>query len=346
MLKDTFDIVKHLTFYAIHETASIDDLKNEKTHREDAIINVKFDFTQLEKRFSNLDSSSRDMRTVLENVQDNHDEYDKKFESLTKQIKGLTEKLNKLETNNNTLRSLRNSTPWPNDLSAVQINKQIKIPVFINHFFDKPLKYLNDLKEYVSCNNNQDFKIIINNLLKKSASDWWHITSSNVTNFDDFENIFKQTFWNSTIQEFNEKKLAFGKYNSETSKISATQYATSMAVIGRDLNHNESDIVKKISRHFDDTIKNRIRSSASKTFADLLEALDEYDAERPRKYDNKTTKPQEKTYNGKQINMEKRNDNRKFNNYKRDSNKQVQAIVDIHRTDSDEDVIETISENP
>ena len=330
-LKGTFNIVKHLTLYAIRETASIEDLEDEKMHREEAITNVKFDFSQVENRFLNLDSSSRDMRAVLENIQDEPDEYDKKVETLSKQVKGLTDKLNRLETNDNTFRALRSSTPWGNDLSTVQINKQIKIPTFENIFFDKPLKYLNDLKEYIQCNNNQDFKIIINNSLKKSASDWWHITSSNVTNFQDFENIFKQTFWNSTIQEFHEKKLAFGKYNSETSKISATQYATSMAAIGRDLNNNESDIVKKISRHFDDTIKNRIRSSASKTFADLLEARNEYDAERPRKYDNKTPKPLDKPNNSKQTNFEKHNNNRKMNNYKRDNNKQVQAIVEVHK---------------
>ena len=97
-----------------------------------------------------------------------------------------------------------------------------------------------------------------------------------VNDFESFKNKFKQTFWSLTVQEDQERKLQFGKYRPE-SKQTCVQYATHMAAIARDLNYSEKDLVSKISRHFGKEIKNLIRNTSNKTFAALLESLQEID---------------------------------------------------------------------
>ena len=186
----------------------------------------------------------------------------KTVETETKINKELNEKLKNIMSSTGPLiQSMRASTLFAtgNEISFIHANKNLKIPTFANESYDKPLKYLNELKEYINANSNSDIRCIMNNSPKKSASDWWHVVQPDVENFDDFKTKFKESFWSETIQEEYGRKLQFGKYRTE-SKQTCVQYATHMAAFARDLNYSEKDLVTKISRHFGSDIKNLIRS--------------------------------------------------------------------------------------
>lgn len=241
----------------------------------------------------NLEDTVVEIRNEYEEMVDKLQILQTTVEADTKVTKELHEKFEKIvNTTAPQISALRASTPF-NEISLIQSNRNLKIPTFSNEPYDKPLKYLNELKEYLNANNNSDFRCTINNSLKKTASDWWHVVQEETTNYEEFVKKFTDTFWSLAIQDEHNKKLEFGRFRPD-GKQTCVQYATHMAAIARDLKYSEKDLVNKISRHFTKEVKSLIRSSANKTFVSLIEILQELDTEnrnRPRTQNNEN-KPQ------------------------------------------------------
>lgn len=130
----------------------------------------------------------------------------------------------------------------------------------------------------MEAHNTAEFKVIINNSLKKTASDWWHFVKNGINTFEEFETNFKASYWSEEIQDEYNNKLLFARYNyNPESSITCVQYAIHMAAIATDLGYNEKDTVTKVSKLFSFSIRSAIRETKNKTLSYLLESLDEAD---------------------------------------------------------------------
>lgn len=172
----------------------------------------------------------------------------------------------------------RSSTPF-GDITNFQINKDIKLPTFSNDARDKPMKFLSELREYLEAHPNSDLKVTINNSLRGCASDWWHIVRNDVNSRAQFFELFENTYWSEGIKDEYEKKLRFGRYDYNQDRTSCVQYATHLAAIASDLGYLEAQYMSKISKLFSNDVKNLIQGTPNKTFAILLEKLNECDNE-------------------------------------------------------------------
>lgn len=337
------------------------DIKN---YIDDKILPLKLKIENCEKSIQTKKNSDDDIEQTVIDMRDEMEEISENLntlhETVTNEVKVNKEICSKIEeilnTSKSNIASIKKSIA-SGEVSFIQPNKNLKIPIFTNESFDKPLKYLNELKEYKNANINTDLKCILNNSLKKSASDWWHVVQSDVNNFEEFEEKFKESFWSLTIQEEQNKKLEFGRYRPDN-KQTCVQYATHMAAIAKDLNYSEKDLVNKISRHFTKEVKNLIKSTANKTFATLIETLQELDNENKirnrqnannqnqeqKKEDNNNKKPNNVQNNknfGNNNFRNRNNDVDKKPEFKRNQNQNnISVIADIHE---DPDLIEEIN---
>ena len=57
---------------------------------------------------------------------------------------------------------------------------------------------------------DRNFKIIIEQILKASAYDWWEHVRSDVKTIDEFKNKFLKEYWNASIQAAVRRELEFG----------------------------------------------------------------------------------------------------------------------------------------
>ena len=148
------------------------------------------------------------------------------------------------------------------------------------------------------------------------------------------------------------KKLEFGRYRPDN-KQTCVQYATHMAAIAKDLNYSEKDLVNKISRHFTKEVKNLIKSTANKTFATLIETLQDLDNENKirnrqnannqnqeqKKEDNNNKKPNNKNFGNSNF-RNRNNDVDKKPEFKKNPQNNISVIADIHE---DPDLIDEIN---
>lgn len=221
------------------------------------------------------------------------------------------------------------------------------------------MKFLHEMKEYVEAHSATDFKVIINNSLKKTASDWWHIVRNGIDTFEEFESKFKASYWSEAIQDKYNNKLLFARYNyNSDSSLTCVQYATHMAAIATDLGYNEKDTVTKVSKLFSFSIKSAIRGSQNKSLSYLLELLHEADNDiKLRKIkEGKNKSPNQSNKNDKKVEFCGNSNNKNNNNHNKNngSNKnnnnspkrhEIQAIAEIHKVNDDDEILQVEQEN-
>ena len=107
-------------------------------------------------------------------------------------------------------------------------------------------------------------------------------------------------YWNEGPQRTARKKLEFGKY-SQNGKISRCQYALDLSSIASELtdSRDESEIISRISIHFERDVRGEIRELGTKNKQNILLALSDFDNNdaQTRMREN-AEKQQEKTCNG------------------------------------------------
>ena len=108
-------------------------------------------------KLTNQNMKSRDER--IKELMDDSDFVQDKLTEINTKIDNYEKQL----TINN-----RSSTPF-GDISVINNNKNLRIPIFSCDNTDKPLKFLHEIKEYVEAHGNTDFKVIISNSLKKNG---------------------------------------------------------------------------------------------------------------------------------------------------------------------------------
>ena len=66
---------------------------------------------------------------------------------------------------------------------------------------------------------------IVSQALGGIAKDWWYVYESNVREYTQFKDLFKDGFWNSTIQRQTRRKVEFGTFYAG-GKLDRRTYAT------------------------------------------------------------------------------------------------------------------------
>ena len=104
-----------------------------------------------------------------------------------------------------------------NNYSNLSIEKsKIKIPIrsFKGTDMERPVKFMNELDRYISFIkiNSTERIPIISQSLEEIAKDWSYIHQTDVCEYDQFKELFKDRFWNSTIKRQTRRKLEFGTF--------------------------------------------------------------------------------------------------------------------------------------
>ena len=137
--------------------------------------------------------------------------------------------------------------------TVVHTNVKIKPAIFKGESYEKPVKFISDLKKYINMYKVKegDEITLISSCLEKSVKDWFYINEKYIKNFLDFEERFRPRFWNQEIQESLKRKLNLGSYR-ENGKLSRVDYALKLFNSAEDLgmSEDETELVRLISLHF------------------------------------------------------------------------------------------------
>ena len=94
--------------------------------------------------------------------------------------------------------------------------------------------------------NKTDLIFNLQKSLTSKAKTWLYMIQDQIKTFKDFETEFKNSFWNESIQNNLNWKIAYEKNTSLT----RVQYATNIFTIAQDLNMSESEIIINLKNHF------------------------------------------------------------------------------------------------
>lgn len=191
-----------------------------------------------------------------------------------------------------------------------------------------PIRFITELNHYLKAvkPDVKEMTYIISRALEGTARDWWCLIESEVVDFESFEKLFRERFWNLSTQDAVRRKIEFGKYEA-VGKTSRAEYATKMFTLARDLetNYTDAEIIRKLSTHFEREIRFAIRGQQVKERGKLIELLQDYDNEsqpRTREYgvnqnarseNAKNDQDSEATVEKYSNSQPKRNEYRKYN---------------------------------
>ena len=97
-------------------------------------------------------------------------------------------------------------------MQEIQRSVKLQLPMFKGAENDRPMKFLSALKKYVQATkpDTTNLQCIIAQALEETAKDWWYLVESKVESLDDFEKLFKNRFWNSSMQRNARRNLPSG----------------------------------------------------------------------------------------------------------------------------------------
>lgn len=155
---------------------------------------------------------------------------------------------------------------------------RLRLPNFGADEQDRPLFYLKELKDYLRVNKikrEDEMTVISQTLTKKGKS--WFISLNNVTNIEEFEEAFRQRYWNEPTKSRLKAFIDMGKW--QKGKKSRVEYAEWIITTIRELEIEipEHEMITKISRHFDDATALAFRMQNVNDTGKLYDFLTELD---------------------------------------------------------------------
>lgn len=150
-------------------------------------------------------------------------------------------------------------------------------------FLSKLENYLKFIKEQRNVRGQQqplDLEQIFDQALTYSANSWWQIIKHKVNNFTDFSELFTTKYWSDEIQWGIRQRMDTEQY-LPSGKLNRTDYFIDRAVILQAMIPSipEPDIVRTLSRHFGERIRNAVRVQNIKTIQEMEELLNREDTE-------------------------------------------------------------------
>lgn len=169
-----------------------------------------------------------------------------------------------------------------------------KTPSFAENY--SPMKFLSELQDFWAAMrpSQEETAFVIGSCLKGAPKDWWDLVKEDNDTIETFHRKFKDRYWNDNTQHEVRRKLEFGHYTA-TSDNSMTIYVIKIFRDAKNLTPplSDSEIIKRLSRHFNEEIRTTILGRQIQKLSELLELLDRFDSSGPlnsRRGDNTDTK--------------------------------------------------------
>lgn len=157
---------------------------------------------------------------------------------------------------------------------------KIDLPKFKGQEFESPMKYIADIKKYVQCIKPlpTELPCVISQSLEDSAKNWWYLQNQNIKCIDDFVEVFKEHYWNASIQRNAKRRIEFGRYNT-MGKQTRVEYAINMFTLIKELeiDEPESESIERFRDHFDKNIRHAMIGQQIKTKSEFFKILTDYD---------------------------------------------------------------------
>ena len=167
-------------------------------------------------------------------------------------------------------------------------NRFKELPKF-NGKLKNPMEYLSKLKNYYRRENEKrisygeddlDLEEMFDNCLEGTAATWWNMIRYSVTDFEDFEQIFINKYWNEEIQDGIKRKLDLETFVPRRG-LSRAEYFIERVVVLQNMTPKltEREIVRRLVRHFDGTVQQACRVQNITTILRMEEVLNREDTE-------------------------------------------------------------------
>lgn len=132
-----------------------------------------------------------------------------------------------------------------------------------------PNQFLSRLKNYYNRENERrlsqdeqslNLEEILDVCLEGTAARWWDLIRTSVHDIEDFEKYFMNKYWNEEIQDGIKTKLDLEKYIPRRG-LTRTEYFIDRVILLQNMTPKltEREIVRRLVRHFDDTIQQASR---------------------------------------------------------------------------------------
>ena len=137
---------------------------------------------------------------------------------------------------------------------------------------------------------------IVSQVLKGIAKDWWYIHESDVLEYEQFKDLFKDKFWNSTIKRQTRRKFEFRTFYAG-GKLDRVTYATKIFGYAKELElaYAEEELAEKLADHFEKGIRHAFTGQQIKSKNALFQILTDYDNDHKRSQKSKTNRDQNKS---------------------------------------------------
>lgn len=232
------------------------------------------------------------------------------------------------------LRAERDFMPEPiGESSRINPNIKLTVPTFDPKTNFHPMQFLMNLHNYLQAAGvtDRDLKVIFSQAMQGSAKQWYYGVEEFIVNFEDFEENFRDRYWNEPIKQKLRIRLETGLYDADGSK-SRVSHAEELLAIAKELkiNLSDADLILTIGRQFEFVIQQTIRMQSIKKFGHLYDLLQEYDNQdlwrRARK--NNTKNQNKKPWQKKSDNLQENVESKKANE------DQSQATTNNQNTDN------------
>ena len=187
-----------------------------------------------------------------------------------------------------------------NNYSNVSIEKsKLKIQFRLSRvlYQERPVKFLNELDRYISFMkiNSTERIQIVSQALEGIAKDWWHIYESDVCEYDQFKELFKDRFWNSTIKRQTRRKVEFGTFYAG-GKLNRVTCATTIFGYANELElaYSEEELTERLADHFEKGIRHAFKGQQLKSKSTLFQILSDYDNDNKRDQNRETNRDENK----------------------------------------------------
>lgn len=205
---------------------------------------------QIEKVNRRVDDVSKEWNEREEQRIADGKEQQKKIEvRMTQQKEEMDVRLNKLQETQQELRvKIRNSGERPTTRNNP--NESTRHITF-NGAGRFPIEFLKELDEIREEYYEEGDVRWIAQHLEGDASVWWRIIKDKVKTYREFQDVFREKFWNHIIQEEVRDNLEFGQY-LQSSGLTPIQYMERRVLENRQLTPPMTDahLIKKVMRHF------------------------------------------------------------------------------------------------
>ena len=147
------------------------------------------------------------------------------------------------------------------------------------------MKFLSALKKSVQAikPDTTNLQCLIAPALEEAAKDWWYLVESKVESLDDFEPLFKNRFWYSSMQRNARRKIELGQYYPQA-KYTRVQYATFLLGLASelDVDYSEEELIHRIIEHLKKEVRHALLGRDITNTEVLFRILSDFDFDKER----------------------------------------------------------------